>query len=234
MTADGILIGTLAYMSPEQASGIHVDGRSDLYSLGCVAYELLTGFPPFQRDAPAALIADAAFPAGRPTWSATPAVVWTEPVPGLSLPASSRRTGIQRSPLLDVAHHRWGTGAEFTEGALHVTSFESAEVASLVAKANTLYSKGVHGGEGTRTSLEMARVYAERAVAKAPDSPRALVALADTLHVSGLRGFIDAAPAFERAKELRMRALVHDNVGEVHASLNTSCTGRTTSAPGWS
>lgn len=52
MTATSAVIGTAQYLSPEQARGETVDARTDLYSTGCLLYELLTGRPPFVGDSP--------------------------------------------------------------------------------------------------------------------------------------------------------------------------------------
>ncbi len=51
-TADGIAVGTVDYMSPEQACGRDVDGRSDLFSLGCSLYHMMTGKQAFPGDSP--------------------------------------------------------------------------------------------------------------------------------------------------------------------------------------
>src|SRR3954453_4434567 len=55
MTQTAAVIGTAHYLSPEQARGEHVDARSDVYSTGCLLYELLTGSPPFTGDSAVAV-----------------------------------------------------------------------------------------------------------------------------------------------------------------------------------
>jgi serine/threonine-protein kinase len=55
MTSTAAVIGTAQYLSPEQARGEGVDARSDVYSVGCMLFELVTGAPPFTGDSPVAV-----------------------------------------------------------------------------------------------------------------------------------------------------------------------------------
>jgi serine/threonine protein kinase/Tol biopolymer transport system component len=73
MTEEGVVIGTAAYMSPEQAEGRTLDGRSDIFSFGSVLYEMVTGRKPFSGESPLSLLAK---------------VVTEDPVPPSSLTRS--------------------------------------------------------------------------------------------------------------------------------------------------
>ena len=57
LTTDGMIVGTLPYMSPEQVEGRELDARSDIFSLGAMLYEMSTGHRPFQGNSSAALMA---------------------------------------------------------------------------------------------------------------------------------------------------------------------------------
>ncbi|MER6254937.1 serine/threonine-protein kinase [Streptomyces sp. NPDC001584] len=103
-TTDGQFVGTVTYVAPEQISGKPVDGRCDVYSLGCVVYETLAGEPPFQRDDDIALL-----------WAHQ-----YDPPP----PLSSRRPGLPEEvdavlakALAKSPDDRWNSCLEFT-GAL--------------------------------------------------------------------------------------------------------------------
>jgi hypothetical protein len=69
LTAEGMMVGTVAYMPPEQALGSEVTPKADLYSLGAMLYEMVTGRPPFLGDDPVAIIGQHInTPPVAPTW----------------------------------------------------------------------------------------------------------------------------------------------------------------------
>ncbi len=71
LTMHGMLVGTVAYMPPEQALGSETTARADLYSLGCMLYEMITGRPPFVSDNPSAVISQHInTPPVAPSWHA--------------------------------------------------------------------------------------------------------------------------------------------------------------------
>jgi serine/threonine protein kinase len=87
MTQVGTILGTAAYMSPEQAKGRAVDRRTDVWAFSCVVYEMLTGRRAFAGDDVAEVLA--ALIKSEPDWSLLPADV----SPALRLPATCRREG---------------------------------------------------------------------------------------------------------------------------------------------
>ena len=73
MTLGGVILGTAAYMSPEQAKGKPIDKRSDVWAFGCVLYEMLTGKRAFEGEDVSDTLA--AILRGEPDWTAVPAAV---------------------------------------------------------------------------------------------------------------------------------------------------------------
>ena len=230
LTATGTIIGTVSYMSPEQASGERdLDGRADLYSLGCVAYELLAGRPPYERPTAVAVLA-ALLSDEIPSVRDSRADV--DPALAALIEQLLAKERDERLPdaaaVLDAlrpleAHSGAQRGASRAPPARREAIGDPPEVRELSAKARELYQTAMQGGESSLDKMLMARVYAEKAVALAPASAIALTTLADIVHLLAVRGFSVLQEVMPQIRELRMRALAaDDSLGEVHYALGVT------------
>ncbi|MBW0012886.1 Stk1 family PASTA domain-containing Ser/Thr kinase [Mycobacterium sp.] len=139
VTQTAAVIGTAQYLSPEQARGDPVDARSDVYSLGCVLYEILTGEPPFTGDSPVAVAYQH---------------VREDPVP-----PSKRHEGISADldavvlkALAKNPENRYQTAAEMRADLVRVHNGETPEAPKVLTDAERttlLSSTGGHGGPRT-------------------------------------------------------------------------------------
>lgn len=100
VTETGVAVGTPSYMSPEQGFGHELDGRSDIYSLGCVLYEMLAGSPPFIGPNAQVALARHAVDTAPPLRTARPAV-----------PAGT--AAVIEKALAKTPADRWRSAAEF-------------------------------------------------------------------------------------------------------------------------
>lgn len=121
LTGEGSVFGTARYMSPEQAAGLPVDGRSDVYALGIVAYEMLSGRVPFDSDNFMRVASQHINEEIVPLRRFAPELGLSDIIEAVVMKALGKRPG-----------DRYATMADF-EAALMATSFEST-----VAVANPL------------------------------------------------------------------------------------------------
>jgi serine/threonine-protein kinase len=115
LTQSGMSIGTPLYMSPEQATGVErLDGRSDIYSLGCMLYELLTGEPPYQGANAVALLAKhsmEAIPSSKVLRNTIPDEVDAAIGKAMAkVPADRFQTALQLAEALGTVEHRMSAG----------------------------------------------------------------------------------------------------------------------------
>ena len=102
MTATAAVIGTAQYLSPEQARGETVDARSDIYSTGCLLYELLTGRPPFVGESPVSVAYQHVREEARPPSQLNPDV--SSSVDNIVAKSLAKRTDDRYQSAADMRH----------------------------------------------------------------------------------------------------------------------------------
>jgi eukaryotic-like serine/threonine-protein kinase len=125
LTADGRVLGTTDYVSPEQALGQHVTGQSDLYSLGIVLYEMLAGEVPFKGDSQVAV-------AMKHVREALPDIQSLRPEVSSALAAVIDRATAKRP------EHRYADDAELIADLEDVLAIEAARAGSATGEVTTV------------------------------------------------------------------------------------------------
>ena len=175
ITGGGTIWGTYRYMSTEQAKGDKLDARSDLYSLGVVMYEMLTGRPPFVSDSP---------------WQVVHAHIYENPLPPCHLnpniPAEVERVvlrALEKDPwrryqsaeelLEDLTPERWGAGPAYpsqpagarltiASGARQGTEIALAENEVILSRENIdLNDRAISRGRHARISCYQGKYWLE-------------------------------------------------------------------------
>jgi serine/threonine-protein kinase len=139
LTTTGSIMGTPNYMSPEQAKGLKVDGRSDLFSLGCVLYECLSGAKPFQGESVSVILVK----------------ILTEEPPAVDFAATglpSEIGAVLKRALAKDAAQRYASGADLVEALRTAgqTTVVAAPTAAAVALPPPL---PLAGGAGRATAV---------------------------------------------------------------------------------
>jgi predicted ATPase/tRNA A-37 threonylcarbamoyl transferase component Bud32 len=212
-TAAGVSLGTPAYMAPEQVTGGAVDGRTDLYALGCVLHEMLAGAPPFSGPQESLLhqhVTSHPVPLGeiRPTVPGALAATVTQ---ALAKMAADRPTSMARfATMLEEATARGPGGSTSDDGPGAIVSQpkprtrfigrerELAEVPRFLEETRLVTLTGIGGCGKTRLALEVAYgaagggAYANGVwfvdLAPLRDPERVLAAVASALGIAEVQG----------------------------------------------
>jgi len=138
LTGTGVVLGSTAYLSPEQAGGQPVDERADLYALGCVLYEMLTGNVPFRAETPIATMYRH--------------VNDDAPPPSTIVPVQSELEAIVMRCLEKDPKRRFGSAIELEAALLAVPLARSGDTMQLdtVGAAETQPAGAVPGGTQTQ------------------------------------------------------------------------------------
>jgi len=171
-TDAGAVIGTPRYMAPEQAKGEDVDGRSDIYALGCVLYEMLAGTPPFTAATHEALLRMQMLSEPRPVTefrpNVPPAIAAAvaralQKPPGDRFPTMAQFAealvmsgGATPTPAAEVQHTATPNNLPKERSRFIGREKELAECARILAETRMLTLTGVGGSGKTRLGLRLA------------------------------------------------------------------------------
>jgi serine/threonine protein kinase/formylglycine-generating enzyme required for sulfatase activity len=182
LTIPGLVIGTAAYMAPEQASGLPVDARTDLYATGVVLYELITGRVPFDASTPMAMLAKHAY---------EPPVAPRTIIPALSPEIENLLLrALEKDPAA-----RFQTAAEMSAACMQAAARLQRSAAPQLAE---LYNEGLRALEEGRLDLAIARF--EQITALNPGY-QDTAALLDVARSTQLRTRTDARQQLEQVRQ---------------------------------
>jgi formylglycine-generating enzyme required for sulfatase activity len=142
LTSPGLVVGTAAYMAPEQASGKPVDARTDLYATGVVLYEMVTGQVPFEADTPMAMLAKHAYEPPLPPRSIIPSL--SPEVEAILLRALEKDPAARYQSAADMA-------ADCAQVAIRIKRLGTLQI-------SRLYQEGVQALEEGRLDVALARL----------------------------------------------------------------------------
>jgi Tol biopolymer transport system component len=205
-TRDGVILGTAAYMSPEQARGKAIDKRTDIWAFGCVLYEMLTGRVPFAGETVSDMIGKIL--EREPDWSALPAAT-PGPIRRLLLRCFAKDP---KRRLRDIGDARIEIDAidEVLPGRVDVTVTSSAPAKILTTWLPWLAFAALAIGTG---------VWAARRPATTEESPLANAAFSRFTDWEGTEGSAEISP------DARFVAFVADKDGQFNIWLSQVGTG---------